>query len=293
MIFPIAWLVLSVLVARAGFISLIPVADTSLLGYDPNANNGGASIIIAGNNFHGVTNRGLLRFDLSSIPAGSVLTRADLILEVTGFPTDGYVPALFEVHRVLRAWGEGVGDGGGSTSPPGQTNEATWNAAFAFATNWTTPGGDFSPTVSAEEPIGKVNQYQFTSSDHPQLLVDAQFWVDHSGQNFGWLLKDASEQSTGTARRFGSREDAGYEPRLEIDFVAPVCISIVSRTTNGIQFSFNAEPGFAYAVERTSTLPNTNTWTVITNFPGVVEPGDLNVIDPCAGTNSFYRVRRD
>jgi hypothetical protein len=242
---------------------------------------------------HGLTNRGLLRFDLSSIPPGSKVTRADLFLEVTDVPTDGYAPALYHIQRVLSAWGEGAGKGGGSRAPAALTNEASWIAAFAFVTNWTTPGGDFSSVVTAEEPIAAVNQYQFFSALHTQLLADAQFWVEHPAQNFGWLLKDATEQSTGTARRFGSREMVGYEPRLDIDFIAPARIDGARRPTNGIQFSINAEPGFAYAVERATALSNNNVWTIITNFSGVNEPLALEIADPFTATNSFYRVRRN
>jgi hypothetical protein len=289
----VAGVMLSSLLASADFLSLVPVADTSLLGFNPDSNNGGEPAIIAGNNMHGLTNRGLLHFDLSSIPPGSKVTRADLFLEVTDVPTDGYAPALYHIHhRVLSAWGEGAGKGGGSRAPAALTNEASWNAAFSFVTNWTTPGGDFSPVLSAEEPIAAVNQYQFFSALHTQLLADTQFWIEHPAQNFGWLLKDATEQSTGTARRFGSREAIGYEPRLDVDFVAPVRIGAARRTANGIQFSFNAEPGFAYAVERAAVL-SANGWTTITNVPGVDEPLTLEIVDSSMSTNSFYRVRRN
>jgi hypothetical protein len=289
----VAWLLLLPLLAPADFLSFMSVADTSLLGFDPASNNGLEPAIIAGNNMHGLTNRGLLRFDLSRVPPGSTVTRADLFLEVTGVPTDGYAPALYRVHRVLSPWGEGTGKGGGSRAPAASANEATWNAAFAFVTNWTAPGGDFSPVLSAEEPIAAINQYQFSSTLHTQLLADTQFWIEHPAQNFGWLLKDATEESTGTARRFGSREETGYEPRLDIDFIAPVRIGGARRTANGIQFSFNAEPGFAYAVERATALSNTNVWTLITNVPGVDEPLALEIVDAFASTNSFYRVRRN
>jgi hypothetical protein len=292
-VFIVAWLLLSPLLAAADFLSFMPVADTSLLGFDPASNNGLEPAIIAGNNMHGLTNRGLVRFDLSNIPPGSTVTRADLFLEVTDVPTDGYAPALYHVHRVLSAWGEGTGRGGGSRAPAGLTNEATWNAAFAFVRNWTAPGGDFSPVVSAEEPIAAINQYQFSSTLHTQLLADAQFWVDHAAENFGWLLKDTTEENTGTARRFGSREAAGYEPRLDIDFIAPLRIDNARGSTNGIQFSFNAEPGFGYAVERAAALSNTNVWTTITNYTAADEPIAVVVMDAFIGTNSVYRVRRN
>jgi hypothetical protein len=80
---------------------------------------------------------------------------------------------------------------------------------------------------------------------------------------------------------------------LEIDFTAPVRIHDAWRTTNGIRFSFNAEPGFAYAVERATALSNTNIWMTITNFAGLDEPLDLVIVDAFASTNSFYRVRRN
>jgi hypothetical protein len=269
-----AFLFLTIASSRADSVTLTPVADSSLLGFDPNHNNGANPAIIVGNNFHSVTNRGLLRFDIAGkLPAGSTITRADLVLEVTGIPADGYSIALYDLHRVLRAWGEGAKLGAGKGNPA-TTNEVTWNAAFAFMTNWSTPGGDFSSKLSAQESIDTVRQYAFASTIHTQMLADVQFWLGHAEQNFGWLIKEHSEQFASTARRIGSRESANDTPQLQIDFVPPLQLQNPRITNGQFQFSFHAEPSFSYVIE-TRNGSITNSWSTLTNF-STAEPTNFS-----------------
>jgi len=68
---------------------LSPVADTFINGRFPENNAGGHTWFDAGTDRLMGVRRGLLRFDLSSIPAGSVVTSAVLTLQVAVVPPGG------------------------------------------------------------------------------------------------------------------------------------------------------------------------------------------------------------
>jgi len=81
--------------------------------------------------------RGLLRFDLSTIPAGAAIVAAELQLEVGSLDTNtagGFVGAEgLKVYRV---------------DAPFTPAETTW-ARRAAGTNWTAPGGDFDAVAAS------------------------------------------------------------------------------------------------------------------------------------------------
>jgi hypothetical protein len=204
---------------------LHPVADTSLISAAPDNNNGGQAWVLAGVTQNFTTNRGLFRFDLSGLPPGSVIESASLSLEVTRQPRDGYAPGPFGLHRMLQAWGEGnkiALDNAGGLGAPATAGEATWNAAFAGALAWTAPGGaadaDFAAIASAEVFIYGVGDSPYLFPSTPELIADVQAWLDHPASNFGWMLRCEDESPNFTARRFGSREDAGSLPQLFLQF---------------------------------------------------------------------------
>src|SRR5581483_9163726 len=95
--------------ALGGTIDIIPSADTSISEVYPNNNVGGRTWVNAGSNMHTNRNRALFKFDIAgNIPAQSQITSASLQLAVTGIPSDGYDVAFFDLHRLLRNWGEGT-----------------------------------------------------------------------------------------------------------------------------------------------------------------------------------------
>ncbi len=165
--------------------------------------------------------RGLIQFDLSSIPDGSIITGATLTMhDVRGLNGNRIV----SLHRALADWGEGASHQDGGMGAPAEENDATWLYRFYNADDptsspkWNTPGGDFSPIVSASTVV-----YQNTGTDEQWfswsdagMIADLQFWLDNPLQNFGWLVQ--GDESMGqTAKRFsGSTSD--YPPVLEITY---------------------------------------------------------------------------
>src|SRR4051812_45628031 len=93
--------------AIAETIGLQPVADTTLVEAAPDNNLGGVTFVNAGKaGANGARNRGLYRFDFSSLPPNSKIKSAVVTLEVTTEPNGGGESSIFELHRMLRSWGE-------------------------------------------------------------------------------------------------------------------------------------------------------------------------------------------
>lgn len=271
---------------------IVPVADTCLIEIAPDNNMGGQNYFNAGSNMQALRNRGLLRFDLSQIPPGSVINSATLTLSVVGVPTDGPAGSIFDLHRMLKPWGEGselatIGAGRGS---PATTNEATWNERFAFANApWLNPGGepdaDYITDSTAEKFISDASFYTFRFGT---LAQDIQFWLDHPQENFGWMLIPRDESEISSARRFGSREDPDNTPMLDISFLPATRIDSPQVSGNQLTFTFVAFAEQNYVVEYSSAL-STN-WNVLTNISSQPAQTNITVSDALSNTQRFYRV---
>jgi hypothetical protein len=160
--------------------------------------------------------RGLIAFDLSTIPTNAVVSSVTLTMNMSkGFG------GTIELHRASKNWGEGTsnaGDpgGGGANSTP---SDATWLHTFFNSSLWTTPGGDFSSTATASFPLDTARTYQFSN---PNLVPDVQSWVSNPSGNFGWLIK-GDEGNPGSAVRFDTREigSTSFRPSLSVTFTVP------------------------------------------------------------------------
>ena len=124
------WLVFPVLCGRlsAAVITLPVVADTSLFESKADFDLGGTTLV-SGTNQQVSRARGLIRFDLSSLPADAVVTGVEVLLYCSRQPDPdqhgGPVESDFSLYRLLVSWGEGTsGSATGSVAMPG---EATWN----------------------------------------------------------------------------------------------------------------------------------------------------------------------
>jgi len=224
---------------RADLLYLNPSADTSLLENFPDNNFGGQAWFNSGTTQNGPRNRGLVRFDpASQIPAGSIINSVSLQLEVVRQPVDGDAPSTFELHRMLRDWGEGTGTG----QPPmlgrlALAGEANWSYPFAGGAPWAAPGGlpgvDFADLGSGDTYVYGTGLSPYTWDSTPEMIADLQLWVDQPSQNFGWMLISRSEAERFSARRFGSREDGLRSPILTIDFTPvpePTLLALASLT---------------------------------------------------------------
>jgi hypothetical protein len=131
---------------------------------------------------------GLLRFDLSGLPAGARITKARLTLLVHG----NHGAALFQAHPVTGVWEEG---------------SATWNLA-ADGVSWTTPGGDFDPAVFVEAGLpGSAPDWMVL--DVTSLISDGQGNLNAGTAANGMLLTADAGYSKVLAAEF-----SGYEKAL-------------------------------------------------------------------------------
>jgi hypothetical protein len=266
--------------------------DTCLIEISPDNNMGGQTYFNAGTNMQGKRNRGLLRFDLSEIPPGSIITSATLSLWVVGAPTDGPAGTIFDLHRMLKPWGEGselaiVGAGRGS---PATTNEATWNDRFAFAdAPWVNPGGepdaDYISDSSAEKFISDMGSYDFRFGT---LVQDVQFWLDNPDQNFGYMLMTRDEGQISSARRFGAHEDPDNSPTLSVTFIPATHIDSPNISGNQMTFSFVAFANQPYIVQYSDAVGGN--WNTLTNVPVQDSKTNITVSDAITNTQRFYRV---
>jgi hypothetical protein len=216
-----SWIVIACLAgassaAWADTLTLNPSRDNTLyedaLG---SLSNGAGPALYAGKNSQGRWRRGVMGFDVSAIPAGSVVTGARLTLVMD---QSGSVATGMSLHRLLADWGEGTSNAGlpGGSGASATTGDATWLHTFFSTALWATPGGDFAPGASASTTVAAPGTYVWSG---PGMVADVQAWVDGSALNAGWLLQ-APDATTGMSYRFASRESAqpSMRPVLEIEY---------------------------------------------------------------------------
>src|SRR5215831_5916105 len=198
-------------------VMLAPQKDNTLYEDATGSLSNGAGIYM----FAGLTNvagvrRGLIAFDLSSIPSSATVTDATLSMFLST-PHGQTMTVNISLSKVLRGWGEGASDAGdpGGMGAPAQVNDATWLHTFYDTLFWTNPGGDFSPTFSATTGVMTPNTtYTWTGSG---LIADVQAWVSNPASNFGWVIT-ADEVNQGHAQRFNTRENTSNRPQLTITY---------------------------------------------------------------------------
>ncbi|HEV8337094.1 MAG TPA: DNRLRE domain-containing protein [Candidatus Polarisedimenticolia bacterium] len=174
-------------------------ADT-YVAFASNVQNYGAEAQLTTNSQSNGGSRGLVRFDLSSIPAGATISSATF--EMYHYFSRSALSESLRVHRLTRAWTE-----------PG----ATWRA-YDGVNSWTTAGGDFDPAVAASTTVNAtVNVWR-------QWNVTAlvQSWISGSAPNFGMIL-DSPSAGGNNERQFYTSDylaNPALRPKLTIVYVA-------------------------------------------------------------------------
>jgi hypothetical protein len=222
-------------------IDIFPSADTTLYENETGAvGNGSGQHFFAGrtNENSNSLRRGLVEFDLDSLPSGAVINNASLTLNVS-LNQPGSAVGL---HRVTTEWKQGASDANGAEGrgTAAQDRDATWVHSVFSTALWQSPGGDFIAAESASETIDGLGAVTWSGT---KLTSDVNSWQLDPSSNFGWLLK-GDESSLQTAHRFDSRENADpkLHPKLTIDFTVP------NVAPTGIAVSDNRIPSGATGV---------------------------------------------
>lgn len=269
--------------AGAATITLSPAQDTYIGEHfvGPNGTATGMVIGTQGVNILGLPfpkNRGLIQFELSSIPPGAVVNSVTMRVTVTtGVPASA-VSSNFELHRLARPWDD---------------LESTWSLRLDPDENWATPGGqagtDFAATFSSRVRVSDLGDYTFAST--PELIADVNAWLASPAANHGWLVKTEDESIGFTARHFASREASTGAPVLEVQFEtsAPPRITLAEIMGSRFCLHFIARQGKSYVVERRD-LVDRGEWTVIATLPPADVRGEVTVCDPLGTVPGFYRV---
>lgn len=207
-------------------VALQPIKDNTL--YESAAgelSNGAGQHFFAGrtNQPSNSIRRALIAFDIAgNIPPNASILSVLLTLNMSQTTSTSHTVSL---HRVNADWGEGtsVASGNEGGGAPATTGDATWLHRFFNSTQWSTAGGDFVASPSAEISVGTTGTYTWGSTQ--EMVNDVQQWLNSPSTNFGWLLK-GNEASQPTSKRFDSRENANpalrpqltvtYQPTLDI-----------------------------------------------------------------------------
>jgi hypothetical protein len=197
----------------------LPASKDNTLYEDPNGtlSDGIGPHLFAGrtNQGSGSIRRGLIAFNLSSIPAGATVTSATLTLNAS---KSNSASTVIELHKVTKNWGEGTsnaGDpgGGGATAT---TIDATWKHTFFNTQTWTILGGDFAGSGSATSSFTGLGLRTWSGAG---MVADVQSWLASPSSNFGWeLIGDESQAAS--AFRFDTRENgtASFRPALSVTY---------------------------------------------------------------------------
>jgi hypothetical protein len=141
----------------------------------------------------------LLRFDLASIPPDAIISSAEL--QVCLATLYNFGQKVIYVHRIKGFW---------------KDKEVTWYENKGKH-NWTTPGGDFD-WASIESKVSLIGiTFGWVSWDVTRAVKD---WFDGKDINFGFLLKQDSNDGDEIWFLSSDLEWEAYRPRLVISYEA-------------------------------------------------------------------------
>ena len=202
-----------------GGVSVTAAAKDNTLYEDPTGelSNGQGVYFFVGRTLQPAIRRGLIAFDLSSIPTNAIVTGATLTMYLSN--THGGTQTV-TLSTVSQNWGEGASDAGdpGGSGTQAAPNDATWVYTFYNTSSWTNLGGDFSGLASASTMVsGAGVNYTWTGSG---LLADVQGWVSNPGMNHGWVVR-GNEVTAGAAQGFNSTQNKTNKPQLTVVYQLP------------------------------------------------------------------------
>jgi hypothetical protein len=180
--------------------------DCYLNSAAPNDNNNNALILVGHAWPDGITYRGLIKFDLSSIPASATILSATLSIWVNG---DYCINArTLRAYRVKRNWVE---------------EEATWNV-YSAGNNWGTAGCSNTTSDRDAADMGNVSVGAAvavgTEIQIPLTAAEVQKMIDGTYTNYGWLLQVDTETGDEYAYDSSGSATPSERPKLVVTYVS-------------------------------------------------------------------------
>lgn len=193
-------------------VTLNPTADVHITQSIPTSNQNGVGFIDVGeyNGATGDTRRALIKFDLSSIPAGSIITSATFRIYNTGTDLTDNARTMY-ANRMKRAWTE---------------TGATWNK-YDGTNDWATAGGGTNSLDVDFTAFGNVAVTNPPTSGWHEISLTAsmvQDWFDGTFTNNGLMLSMGTELND--LQRFHSRNEANPE-QLVLVYRVPIHTNII------------------------------------------------------------------
>lgn len=156
------------------------------------------TLMLDGNDGTEFSSAALMKFDLSSIPAGSVILSATLILN-----SINATAASYPIYRLLRNW---------------NASQATWNN-YATGSAWTTAGAQGAGTDYDATTLGNVTGGTGATS----IALNAagvgvvQSWVNGNLSNFGMITRNYAV-TDGFDFSSDDHATASNHPRLVVNY---------------------------------------------------------------------------
>lgn len=217
------------------FTSQLPSKDCYLDGANATTNRDLGVIAVGENNGATQVLRGLIHFDLSSIPTNAVVSAATLTLTINAEASDN--ARTINAYRVLRVWVE---------------NQATWNV-YSTGNNWGTAGCSNTTSDREAASAGSGTQPNAGSGTVVMTMDNAkiQEMIAGSFTNNGWLLQVETESNDQV--NYYSSEDAtpGNRPLLSITYSVISGTSTITGVMTAV-LSANQYPVFASNVPKTT-----------------------------------------
>ncbi|MEM3126744.1 MAG: DNRLRE domain-containing protein, partial [Candidatus Woesearchaeota archaeon] len=182
------------------------ISDSRIRSATPNTNFGLNGFIRAGRKTADNIHRGIIRFNISSLPTGIRVDNAALRLFFFSIPGgDNVGLRTFGVHRIQQ-------------NPPRDwiETQVTWNE-YTTGNVWTSPGGDFNSVSTFNVTFGSAALNTFIEWN---VTSDVELFNQNRSANFGWVIKDELEDTNDFRRDFRSSEATQLNeiPQLIINY---------------------------------------------------------------------------
>lgn len=182
---------------REGVSGYYGTTDAHIEQQNPNTNYGSYDYMQSGLLGVSVVKRALIRFDISSMPAGSYIHKAKLTVTLNNASGSAF---SLKLHPVAMNWTEA---------------QVTWNEA-STGTSWG-PGGSISSANAAMPAYVDPSDYSTLEYEIDNYIV--QGWLDSPAGNYGLALKSEDETLFNFVSIYSSEEAVeSNRPILEIEY---------------------------------------------------------------------------